>query len=60
MATVVLCALYKTTKAQAQVVNIGDISELSGYAEVLRDKPYEAELEFAIRSNDQAVTKTVG
>ena len=57
MATVVLCALFKTTKAQAQVVNIGDISELSGYAEVLRDKPYEAELEFAIRSNDQAVTK---
>ena len=47
---------FKTTKVQAQAVNIGDISELNGSAQILRDKPYNADLEFAIQSNDEAVT----
>ena len=39
------------------VVNIGGVSELKGNAEVLRDKAYEAKLDFAIASNDQAITR---
>ena len=52
----VLFALFKTTKVQAQVVDIGDISELNGSAQIVRDKPYEANLQFAIQSNDEAIT----
>ena len=57
MAIVVLCASFKTTKVQAQVADIGDISELNGTAQIVRDKPYEADLKFAIQSNDEAITK---
>jgi len=56
LAIVVLCALFKTTKVQAQAVDIGDISELNGSAQIVRDKPYEANLQFAIQSNDEAIT----
>ena len=49
--------LFKTTKVQAQAVNIGDISELNGTAQIVRDKPYDADLQFAIQSNDEAITK---
>ena len=52
-----LCVLFKTTKVQAQAVDIGDISELNGSAQIVRDKPYDANLKFAIQSNDEAVTK---
>ena len=52
----VLFASFKTTKVQAQAVNIGDISELNGNAQILRDKPYTANLEFNIQSNDEAIT----
>ena len=52
----VLCALFKTTKVQAQAVDIGDISELNGNAQIVRDKSYEADLKFAIQSNDEAIT----
>ena len=38
-------------------LDIGDISELNGNAQIVRDKTYDAELEFAIQQNDQAVTK---
>ena len=44
------------TKVQAQAVNIGDISELNGNAQILRDKPYTADLKFDIQSNDEAIT----
>ena len=49
--------LFKTTKAQAQAADIGDISELNGSAQIVRDKPYDANLKFAIQSNDEAITK---
>jgi hypothetical protein len=52
-----LFALSKTTKVQAQAVNIGDISELNGSAQIVRDKTYNADLDFAIQSNDEAITK---
>ena len=48
---------FKTTKVQAQAANIGDISELNGSAQIVRDKPLDATLEFAIQSNDEAITK---
>ena len=47
---------FKTTKVQAQAVDIGDISELNGSAQIVRDKPYDADLKFAIQSNDEAIT----
>ena len=47
---------FKTTKVQAQAVDIGDISELNGNAQIVRDKSYEANLQFAIQSNDEAIT----
>ena len=54
----VLSVSTKTIKAQQlPALDIGDISELNGNAEIVRDKPYTAELEFAIQQNDQAVTK---
>jgi len=49
-------ALSKTTKVQAQAVNIGDISELSGSASVVRDIPYDASIDFVIQTNDEAIT----
>jgi len=52
-----LFALFKTTKVQAQAANIGDISELNGSAQIVRDKAYNADLDFAIQSNDEAITK---
>jgi len=52
-----LCVSFKTIKAQALPADIGDISELNGSAQIVRDKPYEADLKFAIQSNDQAITK---
>jgi len=47
---------FKTTKVQAQAADIGDISELNGSAQIVRDKPYDANLKFAIQSNDEAIT----
>ena len=52
----VLFASFKTTKVQALAADIGDISELNGFAQIVRDKPYEANLKFAVRSNDEAIT----
>jgi len=51
-----LCASFKTTKVQAQAADIGDISELNGSAQIVRDKPYKANLKFSIQSNDEAIT----
>jgi len=47
---------FKTIKAQVQVANIGDISELRGNAQIIRDLPFDAFIDFDIQSNDEAVT----
>ena len=47
---------FKTTAEQQPAVDVGNISELSGSARVLREKPYNAELDFDIQQNDEAVT----
>jgi hypothetical protein len=55
--TLALSASFKTIKAQAQVVNnIGDITELNGQAQIVRDKTYDAALKFTIQQNDEAIT----
>ena len=54
----VLCVSYKTTAAQAPVASIGDISELTGTAEVIRDEPYGAVLNFDIQQMDDVRTST--
>ena len=53
---IVIFVSLKTTKAQAQAVEIGDISELSGSASVVRDQPYDATVNFGIQTNDEAIT----
>lgn len=50
-------ASFKTMAEPQQVAKIGDVSELNGIAQVLRDKEYSANLNFAIQQDDQAITK---
>ena len=52
-----LSASFKTIQAQAQVADIGDISELTGTASVVREEPINAQLKFGIQSNDEAITE---
>ena len=52
----VLCVSFKTTKVLAQAVDIGGVTELNGTAQVVRDQPYNAAVNFAIQSNDEAIT----
>ena len=56
MVIMVLFVSFKMTKVQAQAVEVGNISELNGSAQILRDKPYTAEESFNIQQNDEAVT----
>jgi|TARA_R100000030_G_scaffold12493_2_gene8343 hypothetical protein len=48
---------FKTTAAQAQAASIGDITELKGYGQVVRDQAYPAEIDFDIASNDEVQTR---
>ena len=41
---------------QPQAVDIGNISELNGSAQIVRDKPYQAKESFDIQQNDEAIT----
>ena len=54
-----LFASFKMTAEQQSVASIGDISELKGTAEIIRDQPYGAELDFPIQQLDDVRT-TVG
>ena len=56
MALVVLSASFKTTAVPQPAADIGGISELNGSAQIQRDQTYPATLEFAIQSNDAAIT----
>ena len=57
MALVALCVLLSQTQRLHSSVEIGAISEVRGYAQVLRDKPYGAELEFNIQQMDDVRTE---
>src|SRR6056300_1502898 len=52
----VLFASFKTTAEQQPAVDVGNISELTGSAQVVRDKPYTATESFDIQQNDEAIT----
>jgi hypothetical protein len=53
----VLFASFKTTKVVAQAVDIGGVSEVSGYAQIKRNKsPLSADLKLSVQSNDEAIT----
>ena len=52
----VLFASFKMMAEQAPVANIGDISELNGSAQILRNEPINASLQLEIQSNDEAIT----
>ena len=56
MALTGLFALLNQTQLLHSSVDIGSISELRGNAQVLRDKPYGAELDFGILSYDKVET----
>ena len=53
---------FKTIKVQAQAVDIGGVSEVSGYAQIKRtgatsaSLQYDADLDFSVKTNDEAVT----
>ena len=51
-----LCVSTKTIKAQALDVDIGNITELNGNTRVVRDKPYESEIDFSLNSMDKLET----
>tara|TARA_R100000655_G_scaffold77938_1_gene117319 strand:- start:38756 stop:39838 length:1083 start_codon:yes stop_codon:yes gene_type:complete len=53
---VALSVSYKTIQAETLPANIGNIFELRGNAKVIRDKDYDAELKFGIRSLDDVRT----
>ena len=57
MALVALCVLLSQTQRLHSSVEIGSISEVRGYAQVLRDKPYGAELQFNIQQMDDVRTE---
>ena len=52
----VLFASLRMTAEQVPAVDVGNISELTGEASVVRDKSYNAELAFNIQQNDEAIT----
>ena len=53
---IVASVSFKTIQAQQQVANIGDISELKGNAQIVREEPLDAFVDFDIQSNDEAIT----
>jgi hypothetical protein len=58
MVVVALFVSYKTTAEQVQVADIGDISELNGSAQIVRNKTSNtAALKLGIQTNDEAITK---
>ena len=58
MRLILWSVLFKTTVlAQLHAEPIGDITNLRGYGQVLRDLPYEAILDFDINSYDDVQTR---
>ena len=53
----VLSVSIRTTKALAQVVDIGTVEQVSGYARIERDKNYDVVADFGIQSYDKAQTE---
>jgi hypothetical protein len=49
---------FKTTAEQQPPVDIGDVTELNGQAQIIRDKTYAAALKFDVQQNDLVQTNT--
>ena len=56
LVAILIFALSRTIQAAQPAADIGNISELNGSAQVVRDQPYQAELSFNIQQDDRAVT----
>lgn len=56
LAATALSASFRTTAEPLRAVDVGEISELSGYAKVIRDKDYEGSLNFDIQQLDDVRT----
>jgi hypothetical protein len=52
----VLFVSFRTMAEPAPAVDVGNISELTGLAQIVRDKPYQAKESFNIQQNDEAIT----
>ena len=57
MRTFVLFSLILGLKLPVNANPIGDVSELNGNAQIVRDEPFIAELKLPIQQNDTAITK---
>ena len=58
MARIALIVLYKATVLlQLHAETIGDITELKGFGQIVRDQPYPAMLDFDIESYDNVQTR---
>ncbi len=53
---ILIFASSKTIKGQQLAAEIGDVTELNGQVQILRDEPYIAELDFGIQQNDNVQT----
>jgi hypothetical protein len=49
---ILIFASFKTIRAQPQVANIGDVTELKGQAQIIRDDAFQASLDFDVQQND--------
>lgn len=54
--TILLCASFKTTKAQQPPADIGKVSELNGNAQILRDNPLDVSLSLPVQQMDDVRT----
>ena len=53
---ILIFASSKTIKGQQLAAEIGDVTELNGQVQILRDESYTAELDFGIQQNDNVQT----
>jgi len=52
-----LSALSKTTKEPQQVVDVGSVNEVTGFAQIERDESFAATKDFVVQSYDKAQTE---
>ena len=57
MVIMALSVSFKTIKAQPQAADIGSVEEVTGNAQIERDKAYEVITDFGIQSYDKAQTE---
>jgi len=53
---ILIFASFKTTAEQQPLVEVGDVTELKGQAQIIRDESFQASLDFNIQQNDLVET----